>query len=315
MTEPRFDARNDKLEEIRCLVEREPVVLFMKGTRERPACGFSAKVVDVLDELLVTYETRDVLADPALREAIKLYGDWPTLPQLYVGGKLVGGADIVVEMHRAGELLPLLRRHVPDAGALDEPRPEIAVTDAAIAAFRAFAGNDRPEVRLTIDREHRATLDLEAPHAGDVVLDLGEFVLSLDRGSASRAHGITIDFVESARGFRIDDPNAPPRVRPLAVDEYAAMRASGKPHLLLDVRTPEERALAAIEGSVLLDEEMMERLEEIDRTTPIVCQCHHGIRSRHAAERLVRMGFREVYNLTGGIDAWSVSIDPSVPRY
>jgi len=85
--------------------------------------------------------------------------------------------------------------------------------------------------------------------------------------------------------------------------------------LLLDVRTPAERAIARIDGSRLLDEEAVQHVMTLERDTPIVFQCHHGIRSYAAAEYFVRQGFRRVYNLDGGIDAWSQLVDPSVPRY
>lgn len=301
--------------EIRALVTSEPIVLFMKGTRAQPQCGFSARVVDILDELVEDYVTRDVLSDPALREGIKTFSEWPTLPQLYVQGKLVGGADIVVEMHKAGELAALVRSAAPDASAPTEVRPEVLVTEAAVAAFQRFAETATPKVRMSIDRDFDVVLELEDPRPGDLELDLGGLGMSMDRRTAMRANGVTIDFVEKANGFKIDNPNKPAAVRPLAAEDYAAMRASGKPHLLLDVRTPGEREIARIEGSELLDDEMMERLMELDRTTPIVCQCHHGVRSRNAAEQLVAIGFREVYNLTGGIAAWSASVDPRVPTY
>lgn len=301
--------------QIRALVTSEPIVLFMKGSRAQPQCGFSARVVDILDELVEDYVTRDVLSDPTLREGIKTFSDWPTLPQLYVQGKLVGGADIVVEMHKAGELAGLVKAAVPGASAPAEVRPEVLVTEAAVAAFQRFAETPAPRVRMSIDRDFDVVLELEDPRPGDLELDLGGLLMSMDRRTAQRANGVTIDFVEKANGFKIDNPNKPAAVRPLAVEDYAAMRASGKPHLLLDVRTPGEREIARIEGSELLDDEMMERLMELDRTTPIVCQCHHGVRSRNAAEQLVAIGFREVYNLTGGIAAWSASVDPRVPTY
>lgn len=308
------DAVHDR---IRTLVTSEPVVLFMKGTRSQPQCGFSARVVDVLDELLEEYATLDVLSDPALREGIKTYSDWPTLPQLYVSAKLVGGADIVAELHKSGELASLIRAAVPEARPPVEVTPEVHVSEAAIDAFRRFAGEDRPSVRMEIGRDFEVALELEPPRAGDLALDLGNLVLAMDRRTAPRANGVTIDFVQTAKesGFKIDNPNKPATVRPLSVEEYAEMRRSGKPHLLLDVRTPAERELASIEGSELLDDELTERLMDLDRTTPIVCQCHHGVRSLNAAHQLVAIGFREVYNLTGGIAAWSERVDPSVPTY
>ena len=85
------------------------IVLYMKGTKEMPQCGFSAKVVQILNSYGVDYETVDVLADPEIRQGIKDYSNWPTLPQLYVDGKFIGGCDICVEMYQNGELEPIVK--------------------------------------------------------------------------------------------------------------------------------------------------------------------------------------------------------------
>lgn len=90
---------------------------------------------------------------------------------------------------------------------------------------------------------------------------------------------------------------------------------SGVPFELVDVRTEEERALAKIEGSRLLDKPYHDYLLSLDRSTTLVFQCHHGIRSQSAAEYCLAQGFENLYNLRGGIDAWSQLVDPSVPRY
>lgn len=89
-------------------IKAHAVVLFMKGTPARPQCGFSAAVVEVLRHYDVPVHAIDVLADPATRQAIKTYSDWPTVPQLYVNGTFVGGCDIVREIHGTGELAELI---------------------------------------------------------------------------------------------------------------------------------------------------------------------------------------------------------------
>jgi monothiol glutaredoxin len=90
------------------IVNRSDVVLFMKGTALFPQCGFSSRAIAILDHLGVGYETVDVLQDPEIRQGIKAYSDWPTIPQLYVKGEFVGGSDIMMEMYEAGELQQLL---------------------------------------------------------------------------------------------------------------------------------------------------------------------------------------------------------------
>jgi monothiol glutaredoxin len=90
------------------LVKSNDVVLFMKGTALFPQCGFSSRAIAILDHLGATYETVDVLQDPEIRQGIKVYSDWPTIPQLYVKGEFVGGSDIMMEMFESGELQGLL---------------------------------------------------------------------------------------------------------------------------------------------------------------------------------------------------------------
>jgi monothiol glutaredoxin len=94
--------------QIDTLIAGSDVVLFMKGNRAQPQCGFSARVVQMLDAIVSDYETVDVLSDPAIRDGIKEYSNWPTIPQLYVRGEFIGGCDIVTEMFQEGELQPLV---------------------------------------------------------------------------------------------------------------------------------------------------------------------------------------------------------------
>ena len=92
---------NARIEQI---VTSNDVVLFMKGTPLFPQCGFSSKAISILDHLGVTYETVDVLQDMEVRQGIKAYSDWPTIPQLYIKGEFLGGSDIMMEMYETGEL-------------------------------------------------------------------------------------------------------------------------------------------------------------------------------------------------------------------
>jgi monothiol glutaredoxin len=90
-------------------LRKDRVMLFMKGSPAMPQCGFSAAVVGVLKDVGVPFGSHNILADPEMRDALKEYANWPTFPQLYVDGKLVGGCDIVREMHARGELAPLVK--------------------------------------------------------------------------------------------------------------------------------------------------------------------------------------------------------------
>ncbi len=98
----------EKKKEIENDIKQNPVLLYMKGNKLAPQCGFSGQVVQILNNCNVNYETRNVLEDDVLREAIKQYSDWPTIPQLYVNQEFVGGCDIITELYQSGELQPLL---------------------------------------------------------------------------------------------------------------------------------------------------------------------------------------------------------------
>ena len=97
------------------IVKSADVVLFMKGTPLFPQCGFSSRAIAILDNVGVAYETVDVLQDQEVRQGIKAYSDWPTIPQLYVKGEFVGGSDIMMEMYESGELATLFGGEQPAA--------------------------------------------------------------------------------------------------------------------------------------------------------------------------------------------------------
>ncbi len=97
----------ETLNKIQSQIDANNIILYMKGTKDMPQCGFSARVVHILNSYGVDYETVDVLSDPEIREGIKEFSSWPTIPQLYIKGEFVGGCDICVEMDAAGELKQL----------------------------------------------------------------------------------------------------------------------------------------------------------------------------------------------------------------
>jgi len=102
-------ASGDVRDRIRQDIEGNSILIYMKGTPEMPQCGFSAATIEIFNELGAPYETRNVLEDPELRQAIKEFSNWPTIPQVYIRGKFIGGCDIVTEMHSRGELEPLVK--------------------------------------------------------------------------------------------------------------------------------------------------------------------------------------------------------------
>ncbi|WP_374942030.1 Grx4 family monothiol glutaredoxin [Sphingomonas sp.] len=103
------ETTSDSYDRIDALVKDKPVLLFMKGTPLFPQCGFSSRAVAILNHLEVEFESVDVLQDQGIRQGIKAYSDWPTIPQLYAHGEFVGGSDIMMEMYESGELADALK--------------------------------------------------------------------------------------------------------------------------------------------------------------------------------------------------------------
>ena len=299
-------------ERIETLLTSHRVVLFMKGTRQQPMCGFSAAATNTLNELLPEYHTVNVLEDQEIREGIKLYGEWPTIPQLYVDGELIGGADIISQMYGSGELHTLF-----GAAAPDRTPPEITITDAAAEAIRQGTANAQgAALHLEIGPDHSAGFQLAPAGKHDIVAHANGLEVHFDPASAQRARGIVIDWVSTVQGegLSLKFPGAP-EIKSLSVQQLQARLAAGD-ITLIDVRPAASRAMAApLSAARVLEEEGYESLASLPKDTALAFICHHGISSRAMAERFAAHGFSNVHNVEGGMDAWAAEIDSGVPRY
>lgn len=296
------------------VITDHPVVLFMKGTRRGPQCGFSAQVVKILDELVPEYQTVNVLESAELRDGIKEFSQWPTIPQLFVNGEFVGGCDIVTSLRESGELEQILAKPGTSAPA---PLPVIQITPAALAAFRgALDENADGEVlHLKIDGRFQNDLYFAPQEPNTLAVESGGLTLYLDRASLRRANGMSIDFIDGANaGFKIENPNEPPSVKQITPAEANERIARGELELF-DVRPDFERELASVKAARPLDEAGQKYLFSLDHERPIAFLCHHGMRSQSAAEQILSEGFRNVHNVKGGIHAWAETVDSSIPRY
>lgn len=299
-------------ERIQSLLSAHRVVLFMKGNRQQPMCGFSAAATNTLNELLPDYHTVNVLEDQEIREGIKLFGEWPTIPQLYVEGELVGGSDIIRQMYTSGELHTLFGAAPPDRTA-----PEITITDKAAEAIRQGTADAQGVViHLEIGPDHSAGFQLAPAGDHDIIATSNGLEIHFDPASAQRAKGIVIDWVSTVQGegLSLKFPGAQ-EVRSLSVQELQHRLAAGD-ITLIDVRPAFGRAQAApLAQARVLEEEGYEALAALPKDTAIAFICHHGMSSRGVADRFAAHGFSNIYNVEGGMNAWASQVDPSVPRY
>ena len=288
------------------LLQGNKIVLFMKGNKQRPQCGFSARVVGVLNELELDYQTVDVLSDPEVRSGMKDYSSWPTFPQLYVENEFVGGCDIVMGMAQSGELHKMLGVTLEEV----EP-PKVTLTEAAINVMKSAMQQYEGDIHIEIPANFRYDMGIGPKGPSDIEVVVDGVSLLFSRSSAKRANGLKIDY---QGGFIFDNPNEPASIVELSVQELKQWMDTGKSFHLFDVRGADERAIASIDTAKAL-EEYSEMVSELPKDTTIVFHCHHGMRSHMVGQDFLANGYTKVYNLNGGIHAWSLSIDPSVPTY
>jgi len=196
---------------IESILASNDVVLFMKGNPQRPQCGFSMKAAGIIGGLVAEYVHVDVLQDPEIREGIKAYGQWPTIPQLYVKGELIGGSDIIEQMLNSGELHELLGGAAPD-----RTPPTITITDAAAEQIRRAMAEQGEGLALhmAVDATFNSRFELKAASGQEIRATANGITVHFDLASAPRAAGIVIDWVDrgvQGAGLSIHNPNAPVR--------------------------------------------------------------------------------------------------------
>ena len=261
------------------LIAAHDVTLFMKGNRQQPQCGFSNTVVSILDTLIPDYQTVDVLSDQDIREGIKAYSSWPTIPQLYVKGDFIGGCDIIQELFQSGELAETLGIEI-----LEVTDPVITISDAAASQLRTAVeqqGGPGRDLHLAVDARFQANLFIGPVDGSEIVVESNGITLRMDRASAARGNGIEMDVVDTPQGpgFKINNPNAPQVVQ-LSVEELKALIDSGESFEFMDVRTEDEFRTRHIPGAVLVPLQTLD--DELSRIpnsgVPIAVVCEEGNR-------------------------------------
>jgi len=299
-------------EQIESIIQKDRVVLFMKGTPQAPMCGFSSKTVGLLDSILSDYASIDVLEDQEVREGIKVFGNWPTIPQLYIDGELVGGCDIVSAMFNSCELHEMLGVEAPD-----RTPPEVTITDAAAEKIsEAMAGHEGIGLHFAIDASWQSTFNVAPAEGHEVKVEANGITFLFDLASAQRAKGAVIDWKVSmeGEGLTINLPQAPKPVYQMSVDELQ-QALDNDSVILIDVRGKEERGLASLVAAKPMEGGLMQEIAAMPNDTAPAFICHVGNRSQVAAEHFRKQGFSNVSNVAGGIDAWAKQIDPSVSTY
>jgi monothiol glutaredoxin len=285
------------------LINSNDCVLFMKGTPSHPQCGFSSNTVSIMKEVLGDdFITFNVLENNEVREGIKEYGNWPTIPQIYVKSELIGGNDIVTEMYNTGELHTMLNLPQPD-----RTPAQITISDKAKENILSGIENIGSNVlMLSIDGQFNTRFSIDQPKGYEIVSDVDGIKVYMDVGTAKRANGIEIDWVEDLQGagLVINNPNEPKPVNQLTSEALKKGIEPGKFNHIFDVRSVEHFNSQHIPGSKRLDKENMQVIESIDKNTALVFVCAVGNTSQGACEFYRKKGFKNINNLVGGVSAW-----------
>ncbi len=285
-------------EQVEAAISSDDVVVFMKGTREAPSCGFSAQIVEVLNHLLPNYSTFDVRNDPLLRQAVKSRSGWPTFPQLYIRGEFVGGSDIAKELFVTGELaarLGLARTELPD--------PELRVSRPALDALERLAAGE--PIRLELDAQGDANLSVSTKQPSDIEIPVERVRFVLDVLTASRVDGLRIDYVSEPGGFVLTRPTTVG----LSAPQVAEMLASEQnAPLLVDCRTLAEFRQATLPKAEHLTRDLLHSLSTGAEGRRVVFFCRNGNRAQNVAEHFSIMWAKPALYLKGGLEGWIAPI-------
>jgi monothiol glutaredoxin len=281
---------------LKAMVDSHENVLFMKGNRQQPQCGFSSKVVGILEELEIDYQTYNVFSDPDIRSGMKDFSQWPTFPQLYINQEFVGGCDVVTDMMQSGELAAAFGVILEDISP-----PTINCSSNILALFKESIATHGGGILLDITKDFQYDIAI-GPKQGnqlEVIVDGVSFFVS--RGTAKRADGISLDFKDGDNGgVLIENPNEP-KFEVIAVENLLQWVDQTPNAKVYQIGASEEEKLPF---ATLLSASAHEEIQKMDKNHPIAFMCRMGIRSEQASRSLAFEGYTNVHNVQGGLNAW-----------
>jgi len=282
---------------LQSMVDSHDVVLFMKGTRQQPQCGFSNRVVSILEELEIDYQTYNVFSDPDIRSGMKDFSMWPTFPQLYIKQEFVGGCDLVTEMMQSGELPGMLGVTLEDV----EP-PTVHCSPNILNLFKESLATHGGGIHIDVSKNFQYDIFIGPKSNGQVESIVDGVPFYFSRGSAKRANGISLDFKDGDNGgVLIDNPNEP-KFEDIAVSDVEAWVADNPTAKVYQIGVTAEQVLPF---ATLLDANAHQEIGQLPKDHPIAFMCVMGVRSQHAAKDLAFQGYSNVFNIVGGLTAWN----------
>ncbi|MEH6420551.1 rhodanese-like domain-containing protein [Pseudomonas sp. CGJS7] len=290
---------------IDALLRAHRLVLFMRGTPDRPEFGASMRAWQALGALGLELGHADVEADPELGVDIENNRAHSPIPRLYLDGKLLASGDNVERMVNTGEVHAALGLPAPERRP-----PAVRLTAAAAKAFRAIIRNSpRGSVaEVVVDPQYCCSLEIEPRRPDAILAEVDGVPLQFDLASAQRGDGLEIHWQDVERGpsvlFEHPKASVPVPVRAMSPAQAAADARAGK-LTIVDIRSRQERASAPLSVPFLHMDDGTHEIRNLPADAPLAVLCERGVRSVHAAQHFHQMGHLDVYYIEGGFEAWS----------
>lgn len=307
-------------ETIASALSKEKIVIFAKGTANNPSCGFSARAIDIMKRFEKPIHIVDILSDSSIRPALIKYSDWPTTPQIYLDGQLLGGSDIVQEMFDSGDLQQKIAASFGEENKTFEPQCPIEITSAALAKIQEFLETNKDKLRLNVSiKNGQPTYELEIDTQSHPAFDSKYLVKGLEVVHQKQARelfeALRIDWaeVDGTEGFSVTETgHAPSLAVPLDIDKTHLKAIIDNPDSvkpgkfwLVDVREQHEWDSGHAESAVFLPLSSLEKNWQslgFDKQDTIVMYCKRGVRSSQAANFFRdQLGFKNTRSLIGGV--------------
>jgi monothiol glutaredoxin len=312
-------------ESIQEVVTKDKIVVFAKGTKEVPRCGFSGRAIQIFQSFNKPFEVVDILSDPTIRPALVQFSQWPTTPQIYLDGEFIGGSDIITEMQKSGELEKKVLNSFGEEYKEVQEDERVSITDEAASKVKDFMEDDFEFLRLAVtikgdDRAYSLELDSHTSAATDLKWKVKGLTVIIAKSMSDLFEKMDVSWVNKNgnEGFAIKEAGTPPAL-PVPIDIAKAdmaqlMRSeleAGK-LWIVDVREADEWKSGHGEEAVHLP---LSRLEKewkdsgFDPKDTLIFYCAAGKRSLSAANHFRhKLGFPNTRSLVGGIGNYPANI-------
>ena len=312
-------------EAVKDVVTEDKIVVFAKGTKEMPRCGFSARAIQVVESVGKPFKVVDILSDPSIRPALVAFSSWPTTPQVYLDGEFLGGSDIIMELYESGELQKKIASSYGEEFKEVQDNQRVDVTDEALGKVKEFMETDLEFLRLSVqvkdgDRAYSLELDSHTSAAADLKWKVKGLTVIVAKAMSELFDKLEVSWVnkDGNEGFAVKEVGNPPAL-PIPIDIDKAdlarlMRSEIKDGKLwiVDVREDDEWKSGHGEEAVHLP---LSRLEKewkdkgFDSKDTLVFYCAAGKRSLSAANHFRhKLGFPNTRSLVGGIGNYPSNI-------